>query len=185
MRQRRSGPMAGVGYASPAYTPMPSPASSPAAGVQGQPGQAGQIQVGDMIYFGQDFYIYTANFGNLTALANGVQNVQIQSDSDFEWIEATCYGNLHGATEPFTDSVLLPIDISLVDSGSSRQLFSAPIPITTFAGTGKQPFILPVSRLFKAYSNLQVSATNFDASNQYDNIQLNFIGRKLFLNSSR
>lgn len=143
----------------------------------------GQIQVGNSVYFGQDFYIYTANFGNLAALATAQQNVQIQSDSDFEWIEATCYGNLHGGTAPFSNAILLPINITLVDSGSSRNLFNAPIPIVSFSGSGQQPFILPVSRLFKAYSNLQVTAQSFDATNQWDNLQLNFIGRKLFLSS--
>lgn len=131
-------------------------------------------------YIGQDFYIYTANFGNLAPNAISAQSVQIQSDSDFEWIQSTCYGNLHGETPPFLDNQLLPIDITLVDSGSSRQLFSAAIPITSFAGTGKQPFILPVTRLFKAYSNLQVTAASIDGTNTYDNVSLNFIGRKLF-----
>lgn len=140
-----------------------------------------QIPVGNGTpYIGQDFYIYQALFGNLAPLANSVQNIQIQSDSDFEWIEATCYGNLHGATAPFTDNILLPVNITLVDSGSSRQLFSAPIPITTFTGSGKQAFMLPVSRLFKSYSNIQVTAVSFDATNTYDFVSLNFIGRKLF-----
>lgn len=147
------------------------------------PGQQNrqQIQVDGAIYFGQDFYIYTAALGNIAPSATSQVNIQIQSDSDFEWIEATCYGNLHGQTPPFTDNTLLPINITLIDSGSSRQLFNAPIPIVSVAGTGKQPFILPVSRLFKAYTNIQVIATSFDATNTYDFVSLNFIGRKLFL----
>lgn len=139
-----------------------------------------QIQVGNTVYFGQDFYIYTANFGNLAALGGSTQNVQIQSDSDFEWIESTSYGQLHGQTPPFM-VIPLPINITLVDSGSSRQLFSAPIPLTSFTGDGRQPFILPVSRLFKAYSNIQAVATSLDAANTYDFVSLNFIGRKLFM----
>ncbi len=147
------------------------------------PGQQSrqQIQVDGQVYFGQDFYIYTAAMGNFAPAATATVNIQIQSDSDFEWIEATCYGNLHGATAPFLDNILLPINFTLIDSGSSRQLFNAPIPVTTFAGTGKQPFILPVSRLFKAYTNIQVIGTSFDATNTYDFVSLNFIGRKLFL----
>lgn len=150
-------------------------------------GQAGdgQVQVGNQLYFGQDFYIYVANFGTFAPLATATQNVAIQSDSDFEWIESTCYGNMNGATAPFQNTILIPVNINLVDSGSSRQLFGAPVPIVSIAGTGQQPFILPVSRLFKAYSNLQVQGTSFDGTNTYNNVSLNFIGRKLFLTSNR
>lgn len=128
----------------------------------------------------EDFYVYSAQFGNMAAAATALQNLQVQADSDFEWIMSTCYGNLHGGTEPFSDAILLPINIQILDSGSGRNLFSAALPISCIAGSGKQPFILPVSRLFMSRSNISVSATNFDASNQYDNIVLNFIGRKIF-----
>jgi hypothetical protein len=152
-----------------------------------QPGQQlnQQIPVNGQIYFGQDFYIYTATFGSIAPGGNSQQNIQIQSDSDFEWIEATAFGFLHGATPPYIDNILLPINISLVDSGSSRQLFNAPIPLTQFAGNGRQPFILPVSRLFKAYTNIQVVAVSLDPVNTYDFLSLNFIGRKLFVKNAR
>lgn len=145
-------------------------------------GDTSQIEVGtpDSPYFGQDFFIYIASFGNLAPLASVNVNIQIQADSDFEWIESTCYGNLSGQTPPFTDASLLPVNITLVDSGSARILFSQPIPITTFAGTGKQPFMLPVTRLFKSFSNLQITAASFDAANTYNFVSLLFIGRKLF-----
>jgi hypothetical protein len=128
----------------------------------------------------EDFYIYSASFGNMAAGAVTQTNVQIQADSNFEWVETTCYGNMATATPPFNDQVLLPINITLVDSGSSRQLFSLPIPLTSFAGNGRQPFILPVSRIFQARANIQITAQNFDGANAYNNVFLNFIGRKLF-----
>lgn len=136
-------------------------------------------------YFGQDFYVYQATFGTFAPNAALVQNIQIQSDSDFEWIMTTLYGNMSGATPPFLETALIPINLTLVDSGSSRQLFSGPIPAPAIAGSGKQPFILPVSRIFKAYSNLQVSAQSFDGANTYNNVGVSFIGRKLFLTNNR
>lgn len=128
----------------------------------------------------EDFYIYVANFGNLAPGASSVQNVQVQTDSNFEWIETTVNGNLHGATPPYADNILLPINITIVDSGSSRQLFSAALPVTMFAGNGKQAFILPVTRFFQARSNIQITAQNTDAASTYDNLFLALIGRKLF-----
>lgn len=141
-----------------------------------------QIQVGNETYMGQDFYIYAAVFGTFAPSASVTVSVQIQSDSDFEWIMSTCYGNMNGATAPFSDVILLPINITLVDSGSSRILFSTPLPLTSIAGTGKQPFILPITRIFKSYSNIQITGASFDATNTYNFVSMNFIGRKLFKN---
>lgn len=130
--------------------------------------------------FAYDFYVYAVNFGNIAALATVTRQVTVQADSNFEWIMSTAYGNLNGATPPYTDNVLLPINLLIVDSGSSRQLFSDPVPLPSIAGTGKQPFILPVPRLFMAKSTIQLTAQNFDGTDTYDNVRLHLIGRKLF-----
>lgn len=143
--------------------------------------QGAQVDYDSDKYFAQDFYIYQVSFGAFATNAQVVVNLQIQSDSDFEWIETTCYGNMTGATPPFSDVILLPISIAMVDSGSSRQLFSGGVPLTSMAGTGKQPFILPVSRLIKSYSNIQITGTSFDGTNAYANVAMSLIGRKLFL----
>lgn len=127
-----------------------------------------------------DYYIYVVLFGNMAPGVQSTQNIQIQADSDFEWIEATCFGNLHGGAAPFLDSILMPITVQIQDGGSGRQLFSAPAPITSIAGNGKQPFILPESRVFKSRTNIQLTGVNIDAANTYDNVYLNLIGRKIF-----
>lgn len=130
--------------------------------------------------WGEDFFIYTAAFGTLAPAAQGIQNIQVQADSNFEWIMSTVFATMNGATAPFGDNICIPVNIQITDSGSGRALFSAPLPASSMAGNGKQPFILPVSRLFMARSNISVSATNFDPANTYNFITLNFIGRKLF-----
>jgi hypothetical protein len=127
-----------------------------------------------------DFFIYPISIGSLAAGAVFNGNIQIQADSDFEWIESTCFGWMDTATAPFTDGTIMPVNIQIVDSGSGRQLFNAPTPINSFAGTGKQPFILPVPRKFMARSTINIFATNADPTNKYDDIFLNFIGRKIF-----
>lgn len=135
-------------------------------------------------YYGQDEYVYAAIFGNMAPAAVVNVNVTVQADSDFLWMMATCFGNLHGQTPPFTDNTLLPINISIQDSGSGRSLFSQPIPLSSIAGNGKQPFILPLPRKFKSRSNIAIVAQNMDAANTYDNLSLNLIGLKLFQRSN-
>lgn len=129
--------------------------------------------------FTQDFYIYSVSIAAILTNATSIQNIAIQADSDFEWIMTTFFGYESGATEPFTDAIQLPITVLITDAGSGRQLFSNPVPVSSLAGTGKQPFILPIPRRFKAKSTVTLAFTSFSTST-YDNIYFNMIGRKIF-----
>lgn len=129
--------------------------------------------------FLEDYFVYVAAIGTLTTLANSITNIQIQADSSFEWLESTFSGNLNGNAEPWTDATILPVTAQITDTGAGRALFNAPVPISMIAGTGKQPFILPVSRIFQANAIIQVSATSYSAST-WNNIYLSFIGRKIW-----
>lgn len=126
-----------------------------------------------------DLYFYSATAGNMVAGAVSNQVVNIQADSKFEWMRSTCYGNLHGATEPISDSSLLPISVFISDTGSGRQLMSIATPVGLLAGNGKLPFINAASRIFRPSSTIQITFTNFSTS-QYDNVWFSFVGRKIF-----
>lgn len=129
--------------------------------------------------FTQDFYVYSVNIPSLTTGATNIQSIQIQADSDFEWIMATVSANESGETEPFTDAQIIPITVLITDAGSGRQLFSIPVPVATIAGTGKQPFILPVPRTFKSKSTITLAFTSISA-NTWQNFYFDLIGRKIF-----
>lgn len=129
--------------------------------------------------FSEDFYVYSVNVASITTLATENVNFQIQADSDFEWVEGTCSANLNANAEPWTDAAVIPITIQIQDAGSGRLLLSNPVPITGLFGTGKQPFILPVTRRFNAKSTVNVTLVSFSAST-WNNIFINFIGRKIF-----
>jgi hypothetical protein len=129
-----------------------------------------------------DWFINVATWGNgnFTPGQSQISILQIQQDSMFELIEITASGNLHGQTPPFLDNVILPIVVQITDTGSNRTLFSAPLPMTLFAGSGKQPFILPISRMFQPLATVRLDATNTDLANTYDNVFLALIGRKIY-----
>jgi hypothetical protein len=129
--------------------------------------------------YGDDFYIYPAAIGNIAAGGQAQAAVIIQQDAAFEWIETTCSGFKHGVSAP-VDNVVLPINVQVTDTGAGRALFFAPIPINAVAGSGKQPFILPVSKVFVPLSTITVSAQSTDPTDTYDNIYFNFIGRRVF-----
>lgn len=129
--------------------------------------------------FTEDFFTYQFTLATLAAAATSTAVVTIQADSDFDWIMTTCSGNLNGGSTPWSDAIIIPVTIIITDSGSGRQLMSAGVPITSLAGSGKQPFILPIRRRFKALSSVSAVFTNYGAG-QYDNIYFNMIGRKIF-----
>jgi hypothetical protein len=126
-----------------------------------------------------DLYFYVASAGNMVAGAVVAATVNIQADSKFEWMRSSVYGNLNGATPPIASGSLLPVSVFISDTGSGRQLMSAAVPVGLLAGDGKLPFINPASRIFKPSSTIQITFTNFSAS-QYDNVYFAFLGRKIF-----
>lgn len=126
-----------------------------------------------------DFFIYLANFGNMAAAAAVPLQIQTDADSTFVWVMASVFGFVHGDTAPFTNNIQIPINVLITDGGSSRNLFSAAVPITSFAGDGRQPFILPQPRRFAPHSTINLSAVN-NGADQYDQVQLSLIGYKVW-----
>lgn len=127
----------------------------------------------------EDWFVYGVDVGNLAAAASTTVTFQIQADADFEWMKAEVYANLNGASEPISDSSLLPVTINIQDTGSGDYLMNIPVPIGTIFGQGKLPHILTVPRVFSRMSVISLTFNNFDGSNQYNNIYVVFEGRKV------
>lgn len=150
------------GLNGPGYTPQ-NPQSAQMGGAQ----------------FTEDYFTYSLAVGTLTTLATSNLTINIQADSAFDWIMSTYSGNLNGNSEPWTDAYILPVTVQISDGGSGRQLLSAATPVSSIAGTGKQPFILPVTRRFMPKSTVTFTFTSYSAST-WNNIFFNLIGRKVF-----
>lgn len=142
-------------------------------------GRPGDMQLSGGDKYGDDFYIYPSFVASLTAGQSASVAVIIQQDAAFEWIETTYSGSKHGVSQP-QSNVVLPISVQVTDSGNGRALFFSPVPIGSVAGDGKQPFILPVSKVFVPLSTVTISFNNFDAADQYDNIYFNLVGRRVY-----
>lgn len=128
----------------------------------------------------EDFFIYGISIASIATNVTVNQQITIQADSNFEWVMSTVEGNLTGNTDDQNlDGITIPLTVNIVDGGSGRNLMSSPIPLSGIAGTGKQPFILPVPRMFSAKSTVTFSFYNFSA-NTWLNIYFNLIGRKIF-----
>lgn len=136
--------------------------------------------------FTSDYFIYgigpgtNGAIGNLASAATSQQQITIQADSDFEWDYTTVYGQINGATaSPLPDNIDIPITVLITDGGSGRQLFNAPIPVTSLAGLGREPYILPQKRIFMGKSTVTFAFVNFGSAT-VNNFFLSLHGRKIF-----
>lgn len=134
------------------------------------------------IQYWEDFFVYDATFAALASLTSSQQNIQIQADSSFKWTAAAFYADIAAAAFTASAQPIPNVTIQILDTGSGRQLFQDPIPVPSVFGSGQLPFILPVPRIFKARSAIQLTAANFDAAVDY-NLRLMLIGTKIFQGS--
>lgn len=134
----------------------------------------------------QETYLYFTYVVNFNAIAAGVGTavqvpLQIQADSDFEWIKGTQYAFPTGFTEnAFNDSLIPELTLQFSDTGSGRFYSSSPVPVSSYFGTGKLPFILPFPQRFIANATINFTMTNLSAAQAYTNVILSLIGKKIY-----
>lgn len=127
----------------------------------------------------EDFTVYELDFAALAPAGVANSSIEIQADSSFKWVKSAFSANIAVAAFLSGTRPIPNISIQVVDGGTGRQLFSSAVPVPSIFGSGELPFILPVSRIFKARSSIQVTVANYDAAVTY-NLRLSFIGTKIF-----
>lgn len=127
----------------------------------------------------KDFFIYTTGRFSVAPAAQATQNIAIQADADFEIVKLTAFSDLAGAAQTRATQVVPNVNVLITDTGAGRQLMNVAVPLNSMFGTAQEPFILPIPKIIKARSNLQIVITSFEAANT-DYLTLNFIGNKIF-----
>lgn len=117
--------------------------------------------------------------GALAAGAVAFSSFTVQKDANFEWVYTTFFATLDGSTPPDVDNIQVPVSVLITDGGSGRILMNQAVPISSLAGCGRQPYVLPQCRYLMGASTINFNWTNFGAV-KYDNISLTLHGRKLF-----
>ena len=126
-----------------------------------------------------DHFVYMASFPALVGGTTVSVTIPIQSDSDFLWMGTSL--------TVFTAANVLDaapdLVFSVIDSGSGRQLQSAPMPVLGNTGTGQWPFTLPEPKLFVGNGSIQVTVTDRSAVNKAQ-VDFSFLGYKIFYTAS-
>src|SRR5438445_13756930 len=113
------------------------------------------------VQFWEDFTIYELDSGSI---ANGITNnvnFLVQQDSAFKWLKSTYFADLAGAAVTSSARIVPLATVQIQDGGSGRNLFSNPVPVPNVFGTGDLPFILPIPRRFKPFSQVNATIANF------------------------
>jgi hypothetical protein len=133
----------------------------------------------DDLYEDPFWYVFN-QLGNIAPAGTSSQNIQIQGDSKFEWMQTTAFYLIaaEAAQPSFSDKANLSVFFS--DTGTGRNLSNAPMPLNSVAGTGQLVYVLPVTRIFQPNSTVQCTVVNADAAITYNNVSVVMSGRKIF-----
>ena len=140
------------------------------------PGAPGQAATEKVI---KDFYVYRTTYDSLTAGTSQSDNFTVEADSDFMLHKLAYFADIALAAQEEASRVIPLATALITDTGSGRQLSSGAIPLGSYFGSGRLPFILPAPKMFMARSVVQVQVENFSTGTDY-NIKLAFIGYKIF-----
>lgn len=129
----------------------------------------------------QDWYTYELDFPALVHGTSAQNSFTVQTDSNFVWLQGMYWcENAASITGLTNSSLVVPLaTIVLQDTSSGRQLMSAPVEISSIFGTGERPYILPISRFFRANTQLMATVSNYDSAINY-NLKLSFVGMKRY-----
>ena len=135
----------------------------------------------------QDFFVYNISNtgigrtpGAIAPGATAIFPLTIERDSAFELLELS--GGAAQTTNTAPDPTLAPVNFLLVDSASSRSLFSASTPLLNLVGIGQRRFQLPVPRRFMPSTQITITVTNTGlAAIPPTSFSLSLIGRKIFM----
>lgn len=129
-----------------------------------------------------EYFVYTfPEFGPMTAALVSQQQVIIQANTAFEMREIVYFWNLANAA--FTESTrpVPNVTLQLQDSGSGKNLFSAPAPLNSVAvNSESRRRALQWPRIFSPNSTITATLTNFDAAATTGRARLCLIGRHLY-----
>lgn len=127
----------------------------------------------------KDYFTYVASVSNLAPAASLSTTINLEADSKFVAVKMSYMADIAGGAQTDSSRVIPLVKIFIQDSGSGRFLQSLPVDITSIAGRGELPFILPIERLFYPNSTVQFTFTNYSAGTTYANVSLSLIGYKI------
>lgn len=145
------------------------------------------VKMNERDVIAKDFFVYTFFLASLAPGDSGIPiSLTIQNDSQFLWQKTSFYCSFPRGLSPFDSDQdagrsIPTIAAQFVDTSSARLQFSRATNLSSIAGSGEFPFILPETKIFQPKSTITLELSNYDAERTYSNIYVNMIGTKVYL----
>lgn len=117
-----------------------------------------------------DEYEYITNPGSIATGITLPSQILIDAGTDFFWTATSYQVDLAGAAVTESSNPIPLVTVLINDTGSARNLMSAPTPVGAIAGDGKRPYRKLRPRLIRGNSLVQFTWTNYSAATTYSNI---------------
>jgi hypothetical protein len=117
-----------------------------------------------------DAFWFDAVVTAIAPAANQTTQINISADADFYCTHFLQWFNNHASLTAINAATIVQplVTVLMSDTGSSRSLMSAPIPIPAIAGNGQLPYRLQKPRLFQRTTSINFAFNNFDTALTYD-----------------
>jgi len=121
------------------------------------------------------------SFANLAPGSTGTTagNFLVDSSSPFMLVAGSQFSDIAGAAQTSGTLIVPGCTVMIADQSSGRNWMNLPVPIPNLFGSGQLPFYWPQPRLIPANTNVQVTGSNYEATNTY-NVRLTFIGWRYY-----
>lgn len=133
------------------------------------------------VIINSEYFVYSNGRpgSSVAAGASATYTVQIQADSDF-LVEKTAYhADSAGAAQTDSSRPIPNVLVTVVATGSGKQLSNVGVPVPSVFGYGALPFILPQPYFVPASSVIQLTVQSFEAATAWF-LTFSFIGRKIY-----
>lgn len=127
----------------------------------------------------RDFYSYTAPILALAAGATAPATIAIEADSFFYMNAMSYQADVAAGALTESTNIIPLVTLTILDTGSGRQLMAQPVPMGAIMGDGKRPFRLPKPRRFAPTSQIILTAVNYSAATAY-NLRITISGFKVY-----
>jgi len=144
----------------------------------GQPEEYGSVLEGilDPQQDGSDYFFYVTSVLALAPAGTGTSQITIDAGMDFLWVASTYHADIAGAAVTISTLDVPNVTMLIQDTGATKNLMNAPVPVNMIAGTGEFPYRLIEPRLFRANSTINFAWTSYEAAVTYAHIYFAFHG---------
>lgn len=123
-------------------------------------------------------FTYVSRITTLAPGATASDTINIQADSEFNWVKTAFYASISNAGQTESSKVIPNVTVSITDTGSGRNYQDKAVNLQCMAGSEGLPYVNPIVNVFNPKATVVITYTNNSGSDTYSEISLALQGFK-------